>query len=357
MTKSRRDEMRLDWSAVKATVIIPFHRHLGHLAQSLPAARRSLPDAELLVAADAPSDDCTLLAAASGARIIDVAGPSGPAVARNRAAAEATGDVLVFVDADVVVAPDALSGMYRLLEAEPEIAGVFGAYGVQPPERNFISQYKNLVHAYVHETGNREATTFWAGLGAIRTSVFRQVGGFDERIRRPSVEDIELGYRIRRAGHRLRLDPRFRGEHLKRWTLWSSIDTDVRARGIPWTQLILKYNAMANDLNMRRELRWSVALTYLLAASVMATAWTSFAGIAAAVALASIITLNRHCYVWLARQRGLTFALKAIPVHILHHFCNGISFVAGSLIYAGTRMGVHLPGAVARRSPGDNVLP
>ena len=72
---------------------------------------------------------------------------------------------LVFVDADVVAAPDALTGMCRLLECEPDIAGVFGAYGLQPPEPNLMSQYKNLSHAYFHEAGNREAATFWAGIG------------------------------------------------------------------------------------------------------------------------------------------------------------------------------------------------
>ena len=305
-----------------------------------------MPAAEILVAADGAVDDCRPLAAASGARVIDVAGPSGPAAARNRAAAEATGDLLVFVDADVVAAPDALAGMCRLLESEPDIAGVFGAYGLQPPEPNLMSQYKNLSHAYVHEVGNREATTFWAGLGAMRTSVFRQVGGFDERFRRPSVEDIDLGYRVRRAGHRLRLDPGFRGEHLKRWTIWSSVATDIRARGIPWTLLILKYGALSNDLNTRQELRWSVVLTYVLACSLLATIATPWAGLAALGALLAIVTLNRRYFGWFVRQRGFTFALKVIPAHVLYHFCNGLSFALGTIIHLGSRVGIRLPGAL-----------
>jgi hypothetical protein len=236
--------------------------------------------------------------------------------------------------------------MCQLLESQPEIAGVFGAYGLQPPEPNFMSQFKNLVHAYVHETGNREATTFWAGLGAIRTSVFRQVSGFDERFRRPSVEDIDLGYRVRRAGYRLRLDPRFRGEHLKHWTLWSSVVTDVRARGIPWTQLLLKYGAVTNDLNMKQELRWSVILTYLLVASIAATIASMWAAVATLGLLLGIVVLNRRCYAWFARQRGLTFVIKIVPVHVLHHFCNGLSIALGITIYCASRLGIRLPGAV-----------
>jgi GT2 family glycosyltransferase len=333
---------------LKATVIIPFYRTLEQLAQSLPAARRSMPGAEILVAADGAEDDCGPLAAAWGARVIAMAGPSGPAMARNRAAAEATGDVLVFVDADVVAAPDALTGMCRLLECEPDIAGVFGAYGLQPPEPNLMSQYKNLSHAYIHEAGNREAATFWAGLGAMRTSVFRKVGGFDERFRRPSVEDIDLGYRVRRAGHRLRLDPRFRGEHLKRWTIWNSIATDIGSRGIPWTQLILKYGTLSNDLNTRQALRWSILLTYVLFGSLLATFRTPWAGMAALGALLALIALNRRYYAWFVRQRGVLFTIKVAPVHLLYHFCNGLSLAIGAFIYFGSRLGLRLPGALPR---------
>ena len=82
-----------------------------------------------------------------------------------------------------------------------------------------MSQFKNLSHAYVHEVGNPAASTFWAGLGAVRAAAFQRVGGFDERFVRPSVEDIDLGYRLAAAGYPLRLDPAFRGTHLKRWTL------------------------------------------------------------------------------------------------------------------------------------------
>ena len=305
-----------------------------------------MPHAEILVAADGAIDDCRPLAAGAGARVIEVPGPSGPAVARNRAAAEAMGDVLVFVDADVVVAPDALQGMCRLLEAEPGIAGVFGAYDLDPPEPNFMSQYKNLSHACVHEAGNPEATTFWAGLGAMRMSVFRSVGGFDERFRRPSIEDIDLGYRVRQAGHRLRLDPSFRGKHLKHWTMWSSIVTDVRARGVPWTQLIYKFGALANDLNTRFELRASVVLAYILLASVLTAAFLPAAGFVALAAAFALVVLNRRYYAWFARLRGPGFAIRAILAHVLYHLCNGVSFLIGTAVHAGACIGLRLPGAL-----------
>ena len=83
-----------------------------------------------------------------------------------------------------------------------------------------VSQYRNLLHHFVHQEGNPEASTFWAGCGAVRRAAFDAVAGYDEaRFRRPSIEDIELGYRLRRAGYRIRLDRDLQCTHLKRWRL------------------------------------------------------------------------------------------------------------------------------------------
>jgi len=316
-----------------------------------------MPSAEIIIAADGAIEDCRPLAGASSARVIEIAGPSGPAVARNRAAEVASGSILLFVDTDVVPAPESLQGLCAVLEAEPELGGVFGAYDLNPPEPNFMSQYKNLSHACVHELGNPEAGTFWAGLGAVRTGAFRQVGGFDERFRRPSVEDIDLGYRLRRAGYRLRLDPRFRGKHLKKWTMASSIVIDIAARGVPWTQLIHRYGALTNDLNTRHELRWSVLLAYVLLIAVLVMPFVSWAGFIAMAALGALVVLNAPYYHWFVKRRGWAFAARVVPAHILYHLCNGVSFVAGTIIYLAARFGIRLPGALPETSwPSAQVL-
>lgn len=331
---------------MSATIIIPFHKDLDQLAQSLSAAHRSLPDAEIIVAADGATVDCRPLAASCGARVVEIAGPSGPAVARNRAARLANGDLILFVDSDVVVAPDALSGLQRELERDSSIAAIFGAYDLRPSRDNFMSQYRNLSHAYVHEQGEPDAVTFWAGLGAVRSEAFRAVGGFDERFARPSVEDIDLGYRLRRAGYRIRLDPRFRGSHLKHWTLSSSVVIDIRFRGVPWSQLIHRYQSLTNDLNTRLELRLSVLLTWAFVAFVLAAPFAVGAIYGALAALLLMVGLNFQYYRWFARQRGAWFALRVIPAHLLHHFCNGISFVVGTALYHCGRIGIRLPGAL-----------
>jgi len=173
------------------SVIIPvynggknFHRCLSSLAEAIPS-----PDA-ITVVADGDTDGSWRVAEQFGARVIRIPGPGGPARARNIGAHAAQGDILLFIDADVAVYPDILSRVAAAFRCEPDLAAVFGCYDDAPTETNFLSQYKNLLHHYVHQTASEKASTFWGACGAIRREVFLALGGFDETYR--WLEDVEL---------------------------------------------------------------------------------------------------------------------------------------------------------------------
>lgn len=330
-----------------ASVIVPFHKHVEQLAVCLAAVRSSLPQAEVLVAIDGAVEEYQAVVNRACATCVVVPnGPAGPAVARNRAAEHATGEILVFVDADVVPAADALQRLCAHLTDGSRVAAAFGAYDHSPAAPNFVSQFKNLSHAYVHEVGKRDATTFWAGLGAVRATAFREVAGFDERFATPSVEDIELGQRLRRAGYAIRLDPRCRGTHLKRWTIRTCARTDVVARGIPWTQLLHRLDRFPDDLNTSRALRASVAVSYALLGALLGAAAFPYAALTVLPLVAALIALNAGYYRWLRRRRGWWFAVRAFPLHLLHHLCNGMSYAVGTLLHVARRNGYALPGSL-----------
>ena len=166
---------------------------------------------------------------------------ASPAEARNRGAAEATGDVLVFVDADVIVHPDAFTRLRAAFDADPVLAAVFGCYDDSPEAPGLVSLFRNLLHHHVHHGSGGPATTFWTGLGAIRCEAFRSVDGFDaDRFRVPSIEDVELGMRLAETGARIELDPELQGTHLKAWTIPDMVRTDFSRRGVPWLKLMLE---------------------------------------------------------------------------------------------------------------------
>ena len=252
-------------TAIRVSVVVPAYNNVCELSRSLSALRNAAgADSELIVVDDGSSQDVSSTAAHWGARVLRLARNAGPAAARNYGARHARGQVLFFVDADVVVPNDAIRRIQTILDCHEEIAAVFGSYDAAPAAPGLISQYRNLLHHFVHQNGKAEASTFWAGCGAVRRAAFERVGGFDEqRFPRPSIEDIELGYRLRRAGYRILLDKSLQSMHLKRWTLRSVIRTDIVYRAIPWCRLIVETGEAPDDLNVQGSQRMSVALTGL----------------------------------------------------------------------------------------------
>ena len=302
------------------------------LPQSLKALRASdLPGErwELIVVDDSSQDRSAEVAAPYADRLVRlVGGPSGPACARNRGAEVARGDALMFVDADVCVHPDALRRVIETFERERDVTAVFGAYDSVPAAPGLISQYRNLLHRYVHLRDAGDAVTFWAGCGAVRADVFARCGGFDEALVHASIEDIELGYRMSALGHRIVLDPGVQARHLKRWTLRSMIVTDVRHRGIPWTRLLMSQRMRpAATLNIRVSEQVCTGLVVLGCLAVFGWAWSGAVGWlpVAAGALAATVAFNGPLFAWLARQRGWSFALGAIPLRLLSYALNAVS--------------------------------
>src|SRR5262245_59310516 len=117
------------------------------------------------------------------------------------------------------------------------------------------------------------ASTFWSGCGAIKRSVFLKSGGFDTRYDRPCIEDIELGARLYKAGHRIIINKGIQVTHLKRWNLWSMLKADVLDRGIPWTELILRERSLPNELNLKISQRLSAALAYGILGALFMDGW------------------------------------------------------------------------------------
>ncbi len=283
---------------------------------------------EILVVADGDTDGSRDLAKAFGAKVLINPISKGPAHARNVGAQEAHGEILFFVDADVALPPNALNYISNAFQTEPELAALIGSYDDAPAEKNFLSQYKNLFHHYVHQTSCEQASTFWGACGAIRRNIFLKMSGFDEQYRHPSIEDIELGYRLTRAGYRIQLIKALQVKHLKRWNAASLIKTDFWQRAIPWTFLILQDGKFANDLNLKMANRVSVILVYsLLLALPLAWQW-SFLSLFIAFLAGGLLAINIPVYRFFLKKRGFLFTLQMMPWHWFYYFYSGLAFAA-----------------------------
>ena len=314
------------------SVIIPVHNGgkafrdcLSNLALADP------PPLEIIVAADADTDGSWLVAQEFGAIVIRLETNGGPAKARNLGARKASGDILFFIDADVSICPDVLGRVAAVFKQSPSLDGLIGSYDDAPGESNFLSQYKNLFHHYTHQHSSEEASTFWGACGAIRRDVFLKMGGFNERYRAPCVEDIELGYRLRRAGHSIRLCKDIQVKHLKRWEPKSLLKAEIFYRALPWTELILRDRHFDTDLNLSHSNRLSVMLVFALTGSLVAGALIFWLWLVAAALAIGLLVINRDVYRFFHHKRGLLFTLRVIPWHWFYFLYGGGAFAYGAL--------------------------
>ncbi len=336
--------------SVRISVVIPFRDASAHLHDCLAALRGSdrLPY-ELILVDDGSHDGSHAMARLSGAKVVTLPESRGPAFARNRGAEQASGDVLVFIDADVLCHRDTLSKIADAFSRDPGLSAVIGSYDESPPANNFLSRYKNLTHHYVHQHGLSEASTFWTGCGAVRRSVFRELGGFDETYRRPSIEDIELGYRMRAAGRRIALRKDLLVRHAKVWTLGSLLRSDVLDRAIPWTALQLEYGSILNDLNVTVPQRVAALLAWvLIAGAAGGFVWPPL-WLAACAGAAGLILINHGLYRFYLRSGGWPFALGCAGMHVMYYLYSTAAFCAGCAL-RGRRGTVPAASARARHS-------
>ncbi len=207
----------------RVSVVVPVYNGAATLSACLCALRGQtrLPD-EVIVVDDGSTDD-----SADMARSFDVSSfavrvisqpNAGPAAARNRGAAAASGEILLFTDADCAPAPDWVERMTAVF-ANPGVTGAKGVYRTRQRElaARFVQyEYESKYDRMRDFEAIDFVDTYSAGY---RRDVFLASGGFDTSFPTASVEDQELSFRLAEDGHRLVFVPDARVFHIHDRTL------------------------------------------------------------------------------------------------------------------------------------------
>jgi GT2 family glycosyltransferase len=324
-------------SIERFAVIVPAYNASATISDCLQAILDSATKpTEVIVYHDGLTQNLSQIARPLHARVVSNSGSVvGPARGRNIGARESTCEILIFVDADVIVAKNAFRLLLDEIARDKQIWAAFGSYDQTPRVTRRTALYANLRHHWVHQHGQREAVTFWAGLGAVRRDAFWIVGGFDERTTVPEIEDIELGAKIKRAGGRIRLVPEAMGTHCKDWTIGQLWRTDIFRRALPWARMLASGSSEAGHLNTAARERWSAILAYLgplMLAGCYVSAWS---GVGFAVTVLCYVWLNRGLF-RLLLGRGVTVLMAGLGLHWIYH-------LYASVVYAVVKLRVLPP--------------
>jgi glycosyltransferase involved in cell wall biosynthesis len=310
------------------SVIVPVRNAPHDLTRCLEAIKKSSYSRyEIIVVDDASTDETGEVARTNGAAVLRLPTQSGPGAARNQGAEKAKGEILFFIDSDVLVHQDTIDRVVKDFSDHPDVGALFGSYDDDPAAKNFFSQYMNLRHHFVHQMSQKEAVTFWAGCGAVRKDVFFSVGGFDkEKYSRPCIEDIEMGYRLKKRGHRILLDKLLQVKHLKRWTFKSLLRADILNRAVPWAHLIMESQEMVTDLNLQKSQKISAGLVALIIIITPISFYIPKLIWLILLLLGSVLVINHKLFNFFLKRNGFKFAALAFAMHFVYFFYSGATF-------------------------------
>jgi GT2 family glycosyltransferase len=309
-------------SRLAVSVVIPVRNGVDALTRCLAAVHEQLGAGdEIVVVDDYSTEDVASVAERFGAAVVRLERHCGVAAARNRGAERATRPILLFVDADVVVRPGIVEqGLERMNDSR--LDAVIGSYDDNPAAPTLVSRFKNLAHHYFHQRAGGPIGSFWSACGFIRRELFHAVGGFDERrFARPSIEDVELGWRITDRGGRIVLDPALQVTHLKRWTLGSLIVTDVMYRAVPWVRWSLQRRRLSGELNVSPVQQIAALVSVGVAVTFIAIIRSDVAVIPFVLCVAAALFINYRLFQLFWRKGGVRLLAAGFALQQLYYLC------------------------------------
>jgi glycosyltransferase involved in cell wall biosynthesis len=330
--------------ATRLSVVIPCYNCEKTLATCLSSLLRGshYTADEVLVVDDASSDNSVNIAKDIKVNTHHLKKNNGAGNARNIGAEHSHSGILFFIDSDIAIAPDAVGRIVDHFNDDNTLAAVIGSYDDNPLATNFASQYRNLLHHFTHQNSQANASHFWSGIGAIRLSVFNELGGFDQGKYSRAIEDVELGYRLRKNGYTILLDRAIQGKHLKRWSIWSMVYTDLFIRAIPWTLLLLEQKNMPSDFSLGFKQRASVATAWLIPLFLLMSIFIPGLWLLASICIFGFIWLNLPLFKLIHSKYGWLKGLASICLHWLHHFTSGLGFIFGTFKYGWQKLTLYI---------------
>lgn len=271
------------------SVIIPAWNAGRTLRECLDAiAGQTEAPLETIVVDDCSSDDTSAIAHSFGARVLNLCKNAGPAAARNLGARSAGGDTVLFLDADVVIPGNLIESMNDHFK-DGSVAAVQTIYTPRCPGIGLVTRYQNFY--YHHSLGRLKSgkvAIFATWCAAVRLQAFLGLGGFNECIPEPTVEDEEFGYAVADSGGVIYLDTSLQVTHLACYNHATFAARRLRMAVAQaksgWRQV--RQRLLARYMNVHEtgthHSRWvvlSIILTLLAWCALLSTPFTGRAGL------------------------------------------------------------------------------
>ncbi len=287
------------------SVIVPCYNGEATLGACLESLRGQDGLREILLVDDGSSDGSAALAEARGCRVVRHGENRGSAAARNTGARLSGGEVLIFIDTDVVTPPGTLARLRAQLEAHPEVHAVNGTYtwDYSLPSR-FGRFFNALMCVEMALCPIVIATSFCA----VRREAFERCGGFDERIDSAYADDITFGWVFTNRGFTARQFADIQCQHLKTMTGRQWVRHSYK-HGRYWTESFVKNFSETSQLGTQAVTSGFRAWNIALAALTLPALLTPLGPLVAPASGVAFLLNNRLILQAFLKRDGLRFAL------------------------------------------------
>ena len=321
------------------SIVIPCHNSERSLKQCLDSVFliNCTANYEVIIVDDASGDQTVAIAKNYPCRIFTLRSNNGAAYARNYGAKEAIGELLVFIDSDVVVKSDILT-LFLGNYSRDQVDGVVGFFAESNPYSDYFSQYKSLYCYYKYcQLKNNDVSAFNTAVAAIKKSVFVQVDGFDESL--SACEDNEFGERLFQNGFHIYIDNNIKVLHLKQFTFLSLLRNDYR-KSVSLSEILfssIKKKGLPNKLkfsDFSYGMMINIPIVFsLLVAILFCIISNSVEGLIIVCLLWSVFLFNnRKFFNYLLGEKGLWFVVKAAFFTVLDYAVVGAAVLKGMIV-------------------------
>src|SRR3989338_4107646 len=254
----------------------------------------------------------------------------GPAKARNYGVKKARGEYALFLDSDVELAKSTLRYAFQFAK-EKQVKAFTGIWHYRQKSGKFFPNFKAMrdwVYWFIEREKYARYYLFSTRIAGIDRKLFLKIGGFDEKFAQPTVEDIDLTYRIEKYA-KIRFSPELMINHEFEdfWTI--AIKYFKRSRDwILLYQKRLKFDPVATS---KKEAFKCILSAFLVAFFILGFFHWIFFYLAL---LAFIQLLNLEWYFWtfVLKQKGKLFLIKSIISSIIFYLIIDLGSAWGLLL-------------------------
>jgi len=326
------------------SIVIPNYNGEETISLTLDSLeKQDFNDFEVIIVDDGSRDDSvslirSLIDGKENYTLIDQPENRGAAAARNAGGKRAKGNILMFIDSDIIINEDTVKKVSNFFKAHEDADAVVGLPDSRKSFSNWASQHFNLRIHYNYIHLPERIGHLYTSICALKKKVFESVDGFNENMK--SEEDPELGFRLSDAGFVIYTDKTLSVHHYKHISFWGLMKNDFK-RSASRARLMLR-RSMTESLIKNSKGFISTPMSQVYATMVILMFWFSIivglffppAFIISPVCLLLFMKFFYNYLYFLVDLKGSLFAFITFLLLIIDMSVVGVGIAYGLLQYS-----------------------